>query len=62
MSDVGVIEGGEQLGLALETGEALVVLRQFRGQGLIATSRSSFVSRARNTSPIPPAPSLALTS
>ena len=55
--DVRVVERRQHLRLALEPRQALGILRQPSGSTLIATSRSSFASRARYTSPIPPAPS-----
>jgi hypothetical protein len=56
VGDVRVVERGEQLCFTLEAGEALRILRQLGGSTLIATSRSSFASVARYTSPMPPAP------
>ena len=44
-------------GLPLEARQALGIRGKTAGRTLIATSRSSCVSRARYTSPIPPAPS-----
>jgi hypothetical protein len=52
-----VVELRQELRLALEALEALPSAVNAGGSVLIATSRFSFVSRARNTSPIPPAPS-----
>ena len=57
-----VVERRQELGLALEPREPLGVVRELRGRTLIATSRPSLVSRARYTSPMPPAPSGATTS
>jgi hypothetical protein len=54
--DVRVVEGGEEVGFAAEPREALLVAREVGRRTLIATSRPSFVSRARYTSPMPPAP------
>ena len=54
--DVRMIQRGERLRFALEPREALRIVREGVGRILIATARSSFVSRARWTSPIPPAP------
>ena len=45
--DVGMRERGNGLGLPLEAREAVRVARKRSGRTLIATSRSSFVSRAR---------------
>ena len=58
-TDVGVIECGEHAGLTLEPREAIGVARELLGRTLIATSRPSFGSCARYTSPMPPAPSSA---
>ncbi len=55
--DVRMRERRDRLRLSLEPRERLGIRRDARGSTLIATSRSSFVSRARYTSPIPPAPS-----
>jgi len=61
VGDVGVVERGEQLRLALEAGQARRVVRQLGRQQLErATSRSSLPSVARCTSPIQPAPSEAV--
>ena len=54
---MGVGQRREQLRLALEAGEAIRVGGEGRGKDLSATSRPSLVSVARQTSPIPPAPS-----
>ncbi len=59
--DPGVVERGEGLRLALEAGEPLGVPAISAGSTLRATSRPSFVSVARYTSPIPPAPIAAVT-
>ena len=56
--DVRMVERRQHLRLALEARQALRIARpNASGSTLIATSRSSFASRARYTSPIPPAPS-----
>jgi hypothetical protein len=55
-ADVRVVQRGDRLGLALEALAQLLVARQGRRIALMATSRLSRVSRARWTSPIPPAP------
>ena len=55
--DVRVIQRGQHLRFALEPRQALGSAANASGRTLIATSRLSFVSRARYTSPIPPAPS-----
>ena len=55
LRDVRVVEGGEDLGLALEAGQAVAaarlgcagVSRRWAGRTLMATSRLSLVSRAR---------------
>ena len=60
--DVRVIQRREGLGFTLEAREPISIVRERLGQDLIATSRSSFVSRARKTCPMPPAPMLATTS
>ena len=52
-----MVERGEDLRFALEPREAIgIVGERQAGSTLIATSRFSFVSRARYTSPMPPAP------
>ncbi len=56
VADVRVVEGGEHLRFASEPRESV------GGSTLSATSRLSFVSCARYTSPMPPAPSGARTS
>ena len=58
-ADVGMIERGEDFGLALQAGDAIGILRECGGRILIATSRFRRVSRARYTSPMPPSPSFA---
>jgi hypothetical protein len=55
--DVRVVERREQLRLALEAREAVGIGGDGCVRNLSATSRPSLVSRARQTSPIPPAPS-----
>ena len=52
----GWLSEASSLRLALEAREALGVGGEGLGQALIATSRPSFVSVARYTSPMPPAP------
>ena len=54
--DVGVIQRGGRARLLLEALQAVGVSGHRVGSTLSATSRSSRVSRARNTSPMPPAP------
>ena len=58
-ADIGVIQRGEHPRLALEAGEPPGWLVNSGGRILMATSRASFVSRARYTSPMPPAPNSA---
>ena len=60
--DVGVIECRQRLRFACEPREPVEVAGERVGHTFSATSRLSFVSRARNTSPIPPTPMLAMTS
>jgi hypothetical protein len=57
-ADVGVIERGERLRLALEAAARLGIVREVLVDELEATLRSSLVSWATQTSPMPPAPSL----
>ena len=47
LRDVGMIEGRERAGFAIEAGDALGIAGDGSGRTLIATSRCSFVSRAR---------------
>ena len=54
--DVRMIQRGERPRLAREPRERSGSLANESGRTLIATSRSSLVSRARYTSPMPPAP------
>ena len=61
-ADVGMIEGGDRLGFPIETLAELGSAANAEGRTLMATVRSSRVSRARYTSPMPPAPSRATTS
>ena len=61
-ADVGVVQRREDLGFALEASEPLWVVGEQVREDLRATSRSSFVSRARTTMPMPPAPSSPVTS
>ena len=56
LRNVRVIERGERLRFTLEAGEALRVVDERLRQDFSATSRPSRVSRARYTSPMPPAP------
>ena len=51
-----MIERGEHARLAFEAGEPVGLLPNSSGSVLIATSRPSVVSRAFQTSPIPPLP------
>ncbi len=55
--DVGMIQRGERLRFALEPCEPVGVAGEDSGRTFSATSRFSFSSRARYTSPMPPAPS-----
>jgi hypothetical protein len=56
LGDVRMIQCGERLRLAREARETLGIRRDSNGNSFKATSRASFVSRARYTSPIPPLP------
>ena len=56
VGDVGVIERGEHFGLALERASRPGSEATNCGKVFSATSRFKRVSRARYTSPIPPAP------
>ena len=47
--DVRMVQRGERLRFAREPRQAIGVVRERSGRTLIATSRSSFVSRARKT-------------
>jgi hypothetical protein len=60
--DARVVERGERPRLALESLSPIRVAGKGVGQVFSATSRWSFVSRARNTCPIPPWPMAAVTS
>jgi hypothetical protein len=51
-----MIQRGQQFSLALKPGKLVRVCREHVREILTATSRFSRVSRARYTSPIPPAP------
>jgi hypothetical protein len=51
-----MIQRGERLRFAVEAREAFGVAAIASGSTLIATCRARFVSVARYTSPIPPAP------
>ena len=55
--DVRMIQRREDFGFALEARDAVGVSAKTSRRTLMATSRPSRVSRARYTSPIPPAPS-----
>ena len=59
LRDIGVIERGEDLGLAREADQSVRIRGKERRQILMATSRCRRVSRARKTSPMPPAPIVA---
>jgi hypothetical protein len=50
VDDVGAIQGGQELGIALETGRLRIARHPF-GEDLSRDSRSSLVSMARHTSP-----------
>ena len=52
-----MVQRGEDLRFALEPREAIGIGGEDVGRTFSATSRFSFVSRARYTSPMPPAPS-----
>jgi hypothetical protein len=55
--DVGVVLRGRHPGFALDAHHVLSIVGQRRGEStLMATSRLSLGSRARYTSPMPPAP------
>ena len=56
-ADVRMVERGEYPRLAFEAREAFRIMCNAAGRILMATSRPSLASRARYTSPIPPAPS-----
>jgi hypothetical protein len=56
--DVRMVERSQDFGLALKTRQAIGIRRKRRGQDLQRTSRFNRRSRARYTSPIPPAPSV----
>jgi hypothetical protein len=60
--DVRVIDGRQRLRFACESRKPIGSEANESGRTFSATSRLSFVSRARKTSPIPPAPMLAMTS
>ena len=53
--NIGVVERGDRPRFVSESPHAIFVARDSFGKILIATSRPSLVSRARYTSPIPPA-------
>ncbi len=54
--NVGVVEGARRARFELEAGQAIGVSANDEGSILTATSRPNLGSRARYTSPIPPAP------
>ena len=58
--DAGVVERRERTGLALEAFEPLGIRGHFRRQDLERHVAPSFVSVARKTSPMPPAPMAAV--
>jgi hypothetical protein len=58
--EIGVVEDCNRHGFALEASQGLGVSARSSGSTLMATSRFSVVSRARYTSPIPPAPSCSM--
>ena len=58
----GMVQRRECLRFARESRQAIGIIRDDSGRILSATSRFSLVSRARYTSPMPPAPSSASTS
>ena len=60
--DVRMIERREHFRFALEPRQPIAIVGDVAGRTLIATSRFSFESRARYTSPMPPAPSCSTTS
>ena len=55
-ADVGMVQRGEDLRFALKRASRSESSANASGRILRATSRFSFVSRARYTSPMPPAP------
>ncbi len=55
-ADVRVVQGGDRLGFLLEPARRPGSALSWEESTLRATSRSSLVSRARKTSPMPPAP------
>jgi len=60
--DVGVIEGRHRVGLEFKALTPIRIRCDFLGRIFSATSRFSRRSRARYTSPMPPAPNRAMTS
>jgi hypothetical protein len=54
--NVRMIQRGDSARFLLEPPQPVRIFRKGFRQNLIATSRPSLVSLARNTSPIPPAP------
>jgi hypothetical protein len=52
-----MVERGEHVRFALEPRRSVPIGAEASGRTLSATSRPSVVSRARYTSPMPPAPS-----
>ncbi len=59
--DGGAIERGEDLRFPLVAGQPVCVGRYASGSTFSTTSRSSLVSQARCTSPMPPSPMMAVT-
>jgi hypothetical protein len=55
--DVRMVQRRNRARFLFETPQPVGIIRQPSGSTLIATSRPSRVSRARYTSPMPPAPS-----
>ena len=60
--DVWLVQRAEDLGFTLEAREPIGIVSERLGQRLDGDVPSSFVSRARYTCPIPPSPTLAITS
>ena len=52
-----MVERGQDFGFTLEARQSVGVVREASGRTLMATARFRFVSVARYTSPMPPAPS-----
>jgi hypothetical protein len=55
--DIGKIERGDGAGFLLEAAQAVASCEKDSGSSFNATSRPRRASRARYTSPLPPAPS-----